>query len=255
MDPCRCRPRLDDVVQPGARSWPVARFASTRCPAVSPTATTASSRRRPPGGGAAVDRSSRAARRSTATPSTRTPRRGGRRGRPARCSPTSRTSARWSSMDRRPDLDRRGPRRQRDARAGSRPPAGSCTPARGSPPTSTCSRCSGATSTWCCAAATGCRAATSTSCRRSPRSSDAMAVRPQPTVPCHNDLLPANMMADGERIWFIDFEYSGNGDPCFELGNIWSEAQLRRRPAGRAGRGVLRSRRRQARSPAPGCSR
>lgn len=45
------------------------------------------------------------------------------------------------------------------------------------------------------------------------------------TVPCHNDLLPANIMDDG-RIWFIDFEYSGNNDPCFELGNIWSEAAL-----------------------------
>jgi thiamine kinase-like enzyme len=47
-----------------------------------------------------------------------------------------------------------------------------------------------------------------------------------PSVPCHNDLLAANIMDDGERIWFIDYEYSGNNDPCFELGNIWSEANL-----------------------------
>ncbi|HKC28902.1 MAG TPA: phosphotransferase, partial [Jatrophihabitans sp.] len=47
-----------------------------------------------------------------------------------------------------------------------------------------------------------------------------------PTVPCHNDLLAANIMDDGERLWFIDYEYSGNNDPCFELGNIWSEAAL-----------------------------
>jgi thiamine kinase-like enzyme len=46
------------------------------------------------------------------------------------------------------------------------------------------------------------------------------------TVACHNDLLAANVMDDGERIWFIDYEYSGNNDPCFELGNIWSEANL-----------------------------
>jgi thiamine kinase-like enzyme len=46
------------------------------------------------------------------------------------------------------------------------------------------------------------------------------------TVPCHNDLLAANVMDDGERLWFIDYEYSGNNDPCFELGNIWSEATL-----------------------------
>jgi thiamine kinase-like enzyme len=47
-----------------------------------------------------------------------------------------------------------------------------------------------------------------------------------PTVPCHNDLLAANIMDDGERLWLIDYEYSGNNDPCFELGNIWSEAAL-----------------------------
>jgi thiamine kinase-like enzyme len=46
------------------------------------------------------------------------------------------------------------------------------------------------------------------------------------TVPCHNDLLAANMIHDGERLWFIDYEYAGNNDPCFELGNIWSEAGL-----------------------------
>jgi thiamine kinase-like enzyme len=46
------------------------------------------------------------------------------------------------------------------------------------------------------------------------------------TVPCHNDLLAANIMDDGERLWFIDYEYSGNNDACFELGNIWSEAAL-----------------------------
>ena len=43
-------------------------------------------------------------------------------------------------------------------------------------------------------------------------------------VPCNNDLLPANFIDDGEKIWLIDYEYSGNNDPCFELGNIWSES-------------------------------
>lgn len=47
-----------------------------------------------------------------------------------------------------------------------------------------------------------------------------------PPVPCHNDLLAANVMDDGERIWLIDYEYSGNNDACFELGNAWSEAAL-----------------------------
>jgi thiamine kinase-like enzyme len=34
------------------------------------------------------------------------------------------------------------------------------------------------------------------------------------------------MIDDGERVWLIDFEYAGNGDPCFELGNIASESDL-----------------------------
>jgi thiamine kinase-like enzyme len=54
----------------------------------------------------------------------------------------------------------------------------------------------------------------------------ALEARPQPSVPCHNDLLAANIMDDGSRTWFIDYELAGNNDPCFELGNIWSEANL-----------------------------
>ncbi|HMH90838.1 MAG TPA: choline kinase family protein [Streptosporangiaceae bacterium] len=47
-----------------------------------------------------------------------------------------------------------------------------------------------------------------------------------PTVPCHNDLLAANFIDSGERVHLIDYEYSGNNDPCFELGNIAGESQL-----------------------------
>jgi thiamine kinase-like enzyme len=54
----------------------------------------------------------------------------------------------------------------------------------------------------------------------------ALAVRAAPTVPCNNDLLAANFIDDGERIWLIDYEYSGNNDACFELGNIWGECRL-----------------------------
>ncbi len=54
----------------------------------------------------------------------------------------------------------------------------------------------------------------------------ALAVRTDPTVPCNNDLLAANFIDDGERIWLIDYEYSGNNDACFELGNIWGECRL-----------------------------
>jgi thiamine kinase-like enzyme len=54
----------------------------------------------------------------------------------------------------------------------------------------------------------------------------ALAVRATTTVPCNNDLLPANFIDDGERIWLIDYELSGNNDACFELGNIGAEAHL-----------------------------
>ncbi len=54
----------------------------------------------------------------------------------------------------------------------------------------------------------------------------ALAVGDEGTVPCNNDLLAANFIDDGERIWVIDYEYSGNNDPCFELGNIAGECGL-----------------------------
>lgn len=51
----------------------------------------------------------------------------------------------------------------------------------------------------------------------------ALGARPTGTVPCNNDLLAANFLDDGDRAWLIDYEYSGNNDPCFELGNTATE--------------------------------
>ena len=51
----------------------------------------------------------------------------------------------------------------------------------------------------------------------------ALAAQPRPTVPCNNDLLAANFIDDGEKVWLIDYEYSGNNDACFELGNTANE--------------------------------
>jgi thiamine kinase-like enzyme len=53
----------------------------------------------------------------------------------------------------------------------------------------------------------------------------AFACRPVPTVPCHNDLLAANILDDGHRLWLIDLEYSGNNDATFELGNTCQEQE------------------------------
>ena len=58
---------------------------------------------------------------------------------------------------------------------------------------------------------------------RIPRIEAALAAHPPPTVPCHNDLLADNYLDDGERLWLVDWEYSGNNDPTFELGNTCQE--------------------------------
>ena len=39
-------------------------------------------------------------------------------------------------------------------------------------------------------------------------------------VLCHNDLLPANLIHDGERVRIVDWEYAGMGDRFFDLGNL-----------------------------------
>lgn len=44
--------------------------------------------------------------------------------------------------------------------------------------------------------------------------------RGAPILPCHNDLLNANFIADGSRLWIVDWEYAGRGDPFFDLGNF-----------------------------------
>ena len=42
---------------------------------------------------------------------------------------------------------------------------------------------------------------------------------PQPLVPCHNDLLNANFLDDGE-VRIVDWEYAGMGDRFFDLANF-----------------------------------
>ena len=43
---------------------------------------------------------------------------------------------------------------------------------------------------------------------------------------CHNDLLPANFIDTGDKLWLIDWEHSGYGARLFDLSNIASNAQL-----------------------------
>lgn len=54
----------------------------------------------------------------------------------------------------------------------------------------------------------------------------AMNVKPLAALPCNNDLLAENYIDDGKQLWLIDYEYSGNNDPTFELGNTCQEMQF-----------------------------
>ena len=54
----------------------------------------------------------------------------------------------------------------------------------------------------------------------------ALQQRPLDLVPCNNDLLAENFIDDGTLLRLVDYEYSGNNDPCFELGNICNESDF-----------------------------
>jgi thiamine kinase-like enzyme len=54
----------------------------------------------------------------------------------------------------------------------------------------------------------------------------AASVGALPSVPCHNDLLCENFIDDGKALRIVDYELSGNNDPCFDLGNTAQEAEL-----------------------------
>lgn len=42
----------------------------------------------------------------------------------------------------------------------------------------------------------------------------------------HNDLLPANFLDDGQKLWLIDWDYAGFNSPLFDLGGLASNNQL-----------------------------
>jgi thiamine kinase-like enzyme len=46
------------------------------------------------------------------------------------------------------------------------------------------------------------------------------AVGPVDLVYGHNDLLPANFLHDGDRLWLIDWDYAGFNSPLFDLGGL-----------------------------------
>jgi thiamine kinase-like enzyme len=54
----------------------------------------------------------------------------------------------------------------------------------------------------------------------SERIESVFASAPSSPAPCHNDLLPGNVLFDGDRVWLLDFEYAGMNDRFFDLANL-----------------------------------
>ena len=51
---------------------------------------------------------------------------------------------------------------------------------------------------------------------------------PMPIIFGHHDLLPANFIDDGAKLWIIDFEYAGFSTPMFDLAGVTSNAGCER---------------------------
>jgi thiamine kinase-like enzyme len=52
----------------------------------------------------------------------------------------------------------------------------------------------------------------------------ARRIAPFRPVLCHNDLMTANLIDDGRRLWVVDWEYAGVGHPLFDLANASANA-------------------------------
>ena len=52
----------------------------------------------------------------------------------------------------------------------------------------------------------------------------ALDAHPLPLAPCHCDPLCENFLDTGERMWIVDWEYSGMNDPMWDLGDLSVEA-------------------------------
>jgi thiamine kinase-like enzyme len=50
--------------------------------------------------------------------------------------------------------------------------------------------------------------------------------QPLPIIFGHHDLLPANFLDDGEKLWLIDFEYAGFGTAMFDLAGVSSNGLM-----------------------------
>ena len=55
---------------------------------------------------------------------------------------------------------------------------------------------------------------------------EALETNPARLAPCHCDPLCENLLDNGERMWIVDWEYSGMNDPMWDLGDLSVEAGL-----------------------------
>ena len=55
---------------------------------------------------------------------------------------------------------------------------------------------------------------------------EALDAHPAKLAPCHCDPLCENLLDNGERMWIVDWEYSGMNDPMWDLGDLSVEAGL-----------------------------
>lgn len=54
----------------------------------------------------------------------------------------------------------------------------------------------------------------------------ALAANPAPLAPCHCDPLCENFLDDGNKMWIVDWEYSGMNDPLWDVGDLSVEAGM-----------------------------
>jgi thiamine kinase-like enzyme len=64
---------------------------------------------------------------------------------------------------------------------------------------------------------------------RAAEMAEVLAVTRTQTRPCHNDLMPGNFIESGgagSAMRVVDYEYSGNNDPCYDLGDAINELEI-----------------------------
>ncbi len=68
----------------------------------------------------------------------------------------------------------------------------------------------------------------------------ALTANPVPLAPCHCDPLCENFLDTGDTMYVIDYEYAGNNDPMWDLGDLSVEGGFGARAGRRPARRLLR---------------